>query len=70
MLYSVIGIAAGCPLAWYLTDAWLSGFSYHVSGIGWYMLATAIFCLAVSYAAVSIQGRIVSRVNPVDNIRM
>lgn len=70
MLYSVIGIAAGCPLAWYLTDAWLSGFSYRVSGIGWYMLATAIFCLAVSYAAVSIQGRIVSRVNPVDNIRM
>ena len=64
-----IGILLGLPLAWYLTDLWISGFSYRVSGIGWLMALVAAFCLLVSFAAVGIQGRIASRTNPAENIK-
>ena len=64
-----IGILLGLPLAWYLTDLWISGFSYRISGIGWLMALVAAFCLLVSFAAVGIQGRIASRTNPAENIK-
>ena len=64
-----IGILLGLPLAWYLTDLWISGFSYRISGIGWLMALVAAFCLLVSFAAVGIQGRIASLTNPAENIK-
>lgn len=64
-----IGIVVGLPVAWYLMDSWLSGFSYRLSGMAWYMVLVAAFCLVVSFVALGIQGRIASRANPAENLK-
>ena len=69
MVYVGVGIILCLPLAWYLTDSWLSGFSYRISGMAWYMFLVAAFCLVVSFVALGIQGRIASRANPAGNLR-
>lgn len=40
-----------------------------LSGMAWYMVLVAAFCLVVSFVALGIQGRIASRANPAENVK-
>lgn len=57
------------PVAYYLIDQWLQGFSYHI-GISWWMLVIpGIFILALAVVTVSVQSLRTALSKPADKLR-
>ena len=59
----------GCPVGWYIMNAWLSNYAFHIE-VGWLSLvAAALACLTVSLLTVAYHSLKVSTTNPVNSLR-
>ncbi len=49
----LIATAVGCPLGWYLMNAWLAQYAYHIE-VGWgTLLLASVACLIISFLTVA-----------------
>lgn len=65
----VIAFVFAAPLAWYLTDMWLSNFAFHTS-VGWLIYAeAAVISLAVALVTTSFHVVKAANSNPVNAIK-
>jgi putative ABC transport system permease protein len=68
--YVLIAFVIAAPITWYLTQRWLSGYSYRISsGLNlWIVVGAGIFCLAVSSITVFFQSYGAANANPMKGI--
>ena len=65
----LIAAIVGCPLGWYVMNAWLTNYAFHVD-VGWVsLLAAATACMAVSLITVAYHSLKVSAANPANSLR-
>ncbi len=57
------------PLAWFLMNRWLEGFSYRIALSPWIFLAAGVASLLVAVVSVFFQILRASRTNPAEAIR-
>jgi putative ABC transport system permease protein len=57
------------PVAWYIMDAWLREFAYHVDISGWIFLAAGLSAMLIAVVTVSSQAARSALANPVDSLR-
>jgi putative ABC transport system permease protein len=69
--YVLIAFVIATPVTWYLTQQWLSGYSYRISPkLSLCIFAAAgVFCLVVSFVTVFFQSYAAAVVNPAKNIK-
>jgi putative ABC transport system permease protein len=69
--YVLIAFVVAAPVTWYLTQQWLSGYSYRIPpGLSpWIFAAAGMFCLAVSFVTVFFQSYAAANANPTKNIK-
>jgi putative ABC transport system permease protein len=69
--YVLIAFVIAAPVTWYLTQQWLSGYSYRIppSLSPWIFAAAGVFCLAVSFVTVFFQSYAAANANPTKNIK-
>ena len=68
-LLVMIAAIVGCPLGWYVMNAWLSNYAFHVE-VGWIsLLVASSACMAVSLITVAYHSLKVSGANPVHSLR-
>ena len=65
----LIAILFAVPMAWYGMGKWLENFAYKTTMPYWIFLLSAIFAIAVAWAAVGIQTIKASRQNPANSLR-
>jgi ABC-type antimicrobial peptide transport system permease subunit len=59
----------GCPVGWYIMNAWLSNYAFHIE-VGWLSLVVAaLACLSVSLLTVVYHSLKVSTTNPINSLR-
>ena len=66
----VISIVIGSPLAWYLMDTWLQGFSYRTAMEWWTFIIAGSLCLILAIVTVGYQAIKAAMENPVKCLRM
>jgi len=64
-----ISIFIGLPIAFLLSQRWLSGFAYKIELKIWYFLMTGIITLFIALATVSVQAIRAANKNPIDSLR-
>jgi putative ABC transport system permease protein len=68
-LLVIIAACIGCPLGWYIMDAWLSNYAFHIE-VGWISITlAALACMAVSLLTVAYHSLKVSATNPAHSLR-
>lgn len=68
-LLVLIAAIIGCPLGWYVMNAWLSNYAFHVD-VGWIsLLVASLACMAVSLITVAYHSLKVSAANPAHSLR-
>ncbi|HMQ48665.1 MAG TPA: ABC transporter permease [Saprospiraceae bacterium] len=65
----LIALVIASPLAWYLMQKWLAGFSFKIEISWWIFLATGIMALLIAGLTVSFQSIKAALVNPVKSLR-
>ena len=65
----LIAALVGCPLGWYIMNAWLTNYAFHVE-VGWMSLVmAAAACMSVSLITVAYHSLKVSAANPAHSLR-
>jgi len=65
----IVSIVIASPIAWYVMNRWLQGYSYRVT-IGWGLFVTAgLLSIAIAVATVSYQSISAAMANPVKSLR-
>jgi putative ABC transport system permease protein len=64
-----VAIALATPLAWWLTDKWLSNFAFRTPIDVWVFIVAAFSALAIAGITISYQAIAAARTNPVDTLR-
>lgn len=65
----LIAALVGCPLGWYIMNAWLTNYAFHVE-VGWISLVmAAAACMSVSLITVAYHSLKVSAANPAHSLR-
>lgn len=64
-----ISFFIGVPLAYYIMDNWLNGFSYRIAQSPWVFVVSCFTTLGIALASVSIQIYRASTVNPIESIK-
>jgi putative ABC transport system permease protein len=69
--YVLIAFVIAAPLVGYLTQQWLSGYSYRIplGSLPWIFVGAGIFCLAVSFVTVFFQSYVAANANPTKSIQ-
>ncbi len=68
-LLVLIAAIIGCPLGWYIMNAWLANYAFHVD-VGWIsLLVASLACMSVSLITVAYHSLKVSAANPVHSLR-
>ena len=67
----LVGIAAfiGLPIAFFISQNWLSSFAYSIELKLWYFIAAGIITLLVAFATVSVQTIRAANKNPIDSLQ-
>ncbi|WP_422082176.1 ABC transporter permease [Ulvibacterium sp.] len=65
----LIAILIALPVAYLLTDNWLSGFAYRIPMRLWYFLAAGLVAFFIALATVSSQALSAANKNPVDGLQ-
>jgi putative ABC transport system permease protein len=66
----VIGLIIGCPIAWYFTNEYIEGYSYHPEiDPGMYVL-TGSFMILIAALSVGYQSIKAATSNPVNSLRV
>ena len=65
----VLGIILACPIAYFVTDLWLSNFAYRTPINLWVFATAAASALAIAILTVGYQSLAAARNNPVDVLR-
>ncbi len=65
----LIGLIIGLPVAWYLTNNYLSGYAFHIDNSIWIFVLTAITILLIAIITVAYQSLKAARANPVRSLR-
>ncbi|MEQ9104955.1 MAG: ABC transporter permease [Rhodothermales bacterium] len=63
------GAVLALPVAWMVTDRWLSGFSYRVDAGGVSLLLPVVGAVVLAGLSVGVQALRSARMNPVDSLR-
>ncbi len=59
----------GCPIGWYLMNAWLTNYAFHVE-VGWISLVSAAAaCMSISLMTIAYHSLKVSAANPAHSLR-
>ncbi len=58
-----------CPVAWYLLDRWLEGYSVRIALSPWIFLAAGVFAAGVAFVAVFWQSSRAAAANPINAIK-
>ena len=66
---TVISCIFAFPLAWYLTDRWLEGFTYKIEIQTWMILVPGILVLAATLLTIAGQSIRAALANPVNSLR-
>ena len=65
----LIAAVIGCPLGWYVMNAWLTNYAFHIE-VGWISLVMAASaCMSVSLITVAYHSLKVSAANPAHSLR-
>jgi ABC-type antimicrobial peptide transport system permease subunit len=65
----IFGFLIAAPVAWYLMNKWLQGYTYRI-GIGWDIFAlSALMAIVIALATVSFQLVKAALMNPVKSLR-
>lgn len=65
----MVAAVIGCPLGWYVMNAWLTNYAFHVE-VGWIsLLAASLACMTVSLVTVAYHSLKVSAANPAHSLR-
>lgn len=65
----ILSLLIGIPLAYYIMDNWLNGFSYRIAQSPWVFIISSVTTLCIALASVSIQIYRASTVNPIERIK-
>jgi putative ABC transport system permease protein len=65
----LVAVVIAIPLAWFLTDYWLSDFAYRTSIEAWVFILASGCALAIAAITVSYQAFSAAHANPVDSLR-
>lgn len=65
----IIAIMLASPLAWLLTDKWLSNFAFRTSIDAWVFIAAAVSALTIASITISYQAISAARTNPINTLR-
>lgn len=68
LIYVVIAFVIATPIIWYAMNRWLSDYSYRIELSPLIFIASGLFCLLISFAAVFVQSFKAANANPVDSI--
>jgi ABC-type antimicrobial peptide transport system permease subunit len=69
LILVIIALFIASPLAWWLMNKWLAGYSYH-TGIAWWIFAlSAIAAVLIALITVSFQSAKAALANPVKSLR-
>ncbi len=58
-------IIIALPVSYFIAQAWLDHFAFHISLQAWYFIAAGIIALAIAWITVGLQALRAARVNPV-----
>jgi predicted permease len=65
----IIGIAIGCPVAWYFMDKWLTNYEYRIDMPWWAFGAAGMAVVAIALFTVSFKSIRAAMANPVESLR-
>jgi putative ABC transport system permease protein len=65
----IIAFVFAVPVAWYLIENWLTGFSYRTEINYWLFGITAVVAIVIAFITVSYQTTTAANRNPVDTLR-
>jgi ABC-type antimicrobial peptide transport system permease subunit len=65
----LISIMVATPVAWYVTNRWLQGYSYRVNVQWWWFAAAGLAAVCIAVLAVSTQSVKAALANPVKSLR-
>lgn len=63
------GVMVAMPLAWWLLDGWLDGYSFHVQLSWWTFLLTGAGAVAIAWLTISYHSVKAAMINPVESLR-
>jgi putative ABC transport system permease protein len=70
--FSVLILVAICisiPLAWYVSEQWLSQFIYHTEIQISLFILTSMLVIGLAYISISYQTIVTANINPVDSLK-
>ena len=56
------------PIAWYIMDAWLAGFNYHIDIKWWVFIVAGLSALIIAFLTISVQSIKAALANPVKSL--
>ncbi len=65
----LISIALATPVAYLLSNSWLSGFAYHIELKVWYFLGAGLMALSIALATVAGYSIRTANINPVETLK-
>ncbi|MFS4446173.1 ABC transporter permease [Maribacter sp. 2307UL18-2] len=65
----VLGIAIGCPVAWYFMDQWLTNYEYRIDMPWWAFGVAGVLVIAIALLTVSFKSISAAMTNPVESLR-
>lgn len=65
----ILALALATPLAWYLMDAWLQNYAYHIEINPWIFIVAGIMALFIALLATGFQTIKAALTNPVNSLR-
>jgi hypothetical protein len=69
MLLIVVAFVIASPLAWYLMNRWLEGYTYHIDVTIWVFIAGGMMAMLIALTTIGYQTVKVAVANPVDSLR-
>jgi putative ABC transport system permease protein len=64
-----ISVVVSWPVIWFLSDAWLTNFAYHISVNAWYFVVPGMITLTITVATSGFHGVKSLLVNPIDVLK-
>jgi putative ABC transport system permease protein len=64
-----LGVIVACPIAYYVTDLWLTNFAYRTPIDFWVFIVAAITAMSIAILTIGYQSLMAARNNPVDVLR-
>jgi ABC-type antimicrobial peptide transport system permease subunit len=58
-------IVIALPISYFIAQAWLDHFAFHITLRAWYFIAAGIIALAIAWTTVGLQALRAARINPV-----